>query len=188
MKRFLVPLTLFLIFAMSLNLGCKQESQTENKLSSQISKNALLQDLSSLEFKDIDNKTHSLKKYKGYPVVLIFFSTECPSCLLEAKYLGELYRKEKGSFKVIALNIDIPRSHANILRSYKKELNIDYPIVPISRNVERAWAILNVYTKNDFIPQMFIFDKNGNLRYYATGFTEKVAKKLEETIDKLKKE
>jgi len=188
MKKFLVPLTFFVIFTASLNLGCEQKNQTGSNPSFQISKSDSLQKLSNMEFKDIDNKTHSLKNYKGYPIILIFFSTECPSCLVEAKYLGELYKKEKGNLKIIALNIDIPRSHANILKSFKKELNIDYPIVPVSENVEKAWKILNVYTKNEFIPQMFIFDKNGNLRYYVTGFTDKVAKKLEETIDKLKKE
>ena len=181
MKKFLVPLTLFIIFGMGLNLGCKQ-----NNHNSQISKNALLQDLSNIKFRDIDNRTISLKNYKGYPTILIFFSTECPSCLMEIKFLGDLYRKEKDSLKIIALNIDIPRSHANILKSYKKELKLDYPIIPVSKNVEKAWSILNVYTKNDFIPQIFIFDKNGNLRYYATGFTTKIAEKLKKAIDKLK--
>ena len=188
MKRFLIPLTLFIVFGATLNIGCEQNNQTENKVSTKASENTLLQDLSNMEFKDINNKTVSLKNYKGYPVVLIFFSTECPACTMEVKFLGELYRKENGNLKIIALNIDIPRSQVDILKSYKNELNIDYPIVPVSKKVERAWAILNVYTKNDFIPQMFIFDKEGNLRYYATGFTTKIAEKLEKTIDKLKEE
>ena len=187
MRKLIIPMLVFTLFG-SFSIGCLNKNETSNSASTKLSENKNLQKLSKIEFKDLNNKTISLKKYKGYPVIVIFFSTECPACVKESQFLAKLYKENNGKVKVIALNLDIPREQAFILKEFKKELNIDYPIVPASSDVGKAWDILNVYTQSDFIPQMFIFDKEGNLRYYNVGFSDKVSQKLNEAINKLKEE
>jgi peroxiredoxin len=187
MKKLLTPFLIFTLFG-SFSVGCFNKNETSSSASTKLNENKNLQKLSEIKFKDLDNKTISLKNYRGYPVIVIFFSTECPACVRESQYLAKLYKENNEKVKVIALNLDIPREQAFILKEFKKELNIDYPIIPASPNVGKAWDILNVYTQSDFIPQMFIFDKEGNLRYYNVGFSDRVSQKLNEAINKLKKE
>jgi len=45
-----------------------------------------------LDFVDIDGQSHQLADYKGKPILIIFWSTDCPGCIAEMPELIKLYQ------------------------------------------------------------------------------------------------
>ncbi len=45
-----------------------------------------------LSFTDIDNQTHVLSDYRGKPVLVIFWATDCPGCIQEMPELIKLHQ------------------------------------------------------------------------------------------------
>jgi len=45
-----------------------------------------------LSFTDIDNQTHVLADYRGKPVLVIFWATDCPGCIQEMPDLIKLHQ------------------------------------------------------------------------------------------------
>jgi peroxiredoxin len=134
-------------------------------------------------FTDIHGKTHRLSDYRGKVVVLQFFGTYCPPCRAEMPVLQKLYEKYKDKVMVIGLSVDYIGEKPEKLKNFVREMGVTYPVGPAT---ERAWSeYAGKYTGLDSIPQTFIIDKEGRVRYFEVGFAPSYEKLFEKAINEL---
>lgn len=107
------------------------------------------------------------------PVVLSFWATWCPPCLVELPHLDELQEKYEGRVTVLAVNIDENSTLSEALELMRKK---GYRLrVPLDTTGEIRSA-LHVAGP---IPFELVYDRNGNEIYSQTGYAEGDEKELE---------
>lgn len=118
---------------------------------------------------DLAGKAVSLSASKGSVVLLDFWATWCPPCLMSIPELVDLQKKymDKG-LVVIGISVDDPRQVSNgDLLSFRERMGINYRIV-------RADAkVMTDYFKNTdemAIPTMFIIGRDGKVIEKKVGF------------------
>jgi thiol-disulfide isomerase/thioredoxin len=123
----------------------------------------------------------SLKELNGNVVIIDFWATWCPPCLMTIPELVDLQKryKDKG-LSVVGISVDDPEKVTNRdLAAFREAKNINYPIA-------RADAkVLQEYFANDntmAIPTMFLVDRQGKIAEKKVGFApgslERSVKKL----------
>ena len=186
MRKLLTAALIFSVLAFS---GCQKEttgvkpvekSSTQSKSPSQGVK------AYDFTFTDVNGKTHHLSDYRGKVVIVQFFGTYCPPCRAEIPVLNQIYKDYKGKVVVIGLSVDYTGAPPEKLKPFVEEMGISYPVGPAT---EKAWdEYAGRITGLDSIPQTYIIDKNGYIRYYEVGFTPSYEKLFREAVDGLLKE
>jgi len=184
MKKLLTAALLLSVISLG---GCQKEASNSSSLqgtkaeeTAQDSQGNLAYDFT---FTDIHGKTHKLSDYRGKVVVVQFFGTYCPPCKAEMPVLEELYRKYKDNLVVIGLSVDYIGESPEKLKPFVERMGVTYPVGPAS---EKAWAeYAGKITGLDSIPQTFIIDKKGRIRYYEVGFAPHYKELFEKAIQEL---
>ncbi len=102
----------------------------------------------------------------GVPVVISFWSTTCNPCIAELDVISELYPewREVCPFRMIAVSVDdsraLSRARAMV---YGRGWDSMEVLFDSNSDFKRAMNVV-------FIPQLFIFDKEGELVYSHTGY------------------
>jgi thiol-disulfide isomerase/thioredoxin len=140
----------------------------------------------------IDQKPISLAGLRGHVVLIDFWATWCEPCRLTFPHLRYWYSQyqEKG---LVILGLTHYSGEAEgrrvnaqeelaYLRNFKKKNNLPYGVVvaPVSINDLN----FGVYS----IPQSFLIDKRGNVRFIALGASEAQTNALGKMIKKLMEE
>ncbi len=113
--------------------------------------------LPDIAFNDIDKKAHSLSQYKGKPLLITFWATDCPGCIAEMPELIELYdtyANQGLTMIAVALAHDTPK-HIKAMRSDRK---LPY-IITWDYDASIAQAFGNVRVT----PTHFLIDPNGEI-------------------------
>ncbi len=186
MRKLLTAALIFSVLAFS---GCQKEttgvkpvekSSTQSKSPSQGVK------AYDFTFTDVNGKTHHLSDYRGKVVIVQFFGTYCPPCRAEIPVLNQIYKDYKGKVVVIGLSVDYTGAPPEKLKPFAEEMGISYPVGPAT---EKAWdEYAGRITGLDSIPQTYIIDKNGYIRYYEVGFAPSYEKLFREAVNRLLKE
>lgn len=109
----------------------------------------------------------------GGPVVLSFWATWCPPCLVELPHLDELQQKYEGRVAVLAVNIDESSTLDEALELLRKR---EYRLrVPLDTTGE----IRSALQVGSPIPFVLVYDRDGNEIYSQTGYAEGDEKELE---------
>ncbi len=116
----------------------------------------------------------SLSALKGKVVVVNFWATWCPPCLVEMPVLNELYAayRDQG-VEVLGLSLD--EEGLSITKPFVEKLGVAYPIVEADRKTYQAYG--NILT----IPHTFVIDRAGNV---AKRFVNNQTKEAFETAIK----
>jgi peroxiredoxin len=134
-------------------------------------------------FTDVDGNPVKLADYKGKVVVLQFFGTYCPPCKAEIPFLNKLYRENKGKVVVIGLSVDYIGEPSSKLKPFVEKMEISYPVVASD---EKTWMnYAGRVTGMDSIPQTFLIDKEGYVRYYNVGYTPQYDVLFEKAVKEL---
>ncbi len=98
----------------------------------------------------------SLSALKGKVVVVNFWATWCPPCLVEMPMLNELYvaYKDQG-VEVLGLSLD--EEGLPVTKPFVEKLEVTYPIVESDRETYQAYG--NILT----IPHTFVIDREGTV-------------------------
>ncbi len=105
--------------------------------------------------KDTTGKDFSLSQFRGKVVVVNFFTINCQPCRAEMPDLNKIYLEKRGQglqILGICLSTDAMR-----LRFLAKQLNLDYPFLVGTDEVDKAYGSIVV------VPTTFIIDAQGNL-------------------------
>ncbi len=145
-------------------------------------------------FTDINGGKHKLSDFRGKVVIVQFFGTYCPPCKAEIPVLESIYKKYNGKVVVIGLAVDdvgdTPENQKKFvekaLKPFVADMGITYLVAPAPEDAWEAYAYKVVGL--DSIPQTYIIDKQGYLRYYETGFMPSYASLFDEAVRKLLQE
>jgi len=185
MRKFL---TAALVLSLISLTGCQKES---GKAVSSVERSSTSKQEEGLKaydftFTDVNGKKHRLSDYRGKVVILQFFGTYCPPCRAEMPVLDEIYKKYNGKVVVIGLSVDYSGRSPQELKPFVEEMGVSYPVAPAP---EKAWEeFAGKITGLDSIPQTFIIDKKGFVRYYEVGFAPSYEELFTKAVDQLLKE
>lgn len=108
----------------------------------------------------LDGGTLTLSSLKGKPVLLVFFSPGCPSCINEVSILNAVYEQYRGSgLVVLGAGYGLAESVQNFVSSTGAKYTVGY-------FTDRA--IIETYGFTH-VPYNVFFDRNGNIVRTYTG-------------------
>jgi len=117
---------------------------------------------------------------KEQNVVLInFFRTDCKPCIKEFPLLHDMQKDFKNK-KVKMFLIDVEEKD-EIVTKFIKEKNITIPVL-----LDTYKEIFTTYSSEQKVPQIFVIDKTGIVKYiHQKGIDVKEAKDIESLIENL---
>ena len=115
-----------------------------------------------LTFTTHDGKKVTLSDYKGRPVVVFFFSTDCPHCQRAATQLAPLYPElKKNGVEILGLAMN-PTAKTN-LNDFIHKYTVKFPTGVSDRNQFMAFSKLSVM-QQFYYPYMLFVDRAGQVR------------------------
>lgn len=77
---------------------------------------------------DLQGQQHSLQNWKGYPVILRFWETDCKYCRVDTPIFNQYYSRFKDrGLKIIYVSTG--NESADAVEAFARELAIDFPVV-----------------------------------------------------------
>jgi len=109
---------------------------------------------------DIDGNVHKLSSYRGKDVVVVIWTTWCPTCKLEIPHLKEL-RKMFGQEKLAILSIS--NESPTLLKDFAIKESLSYTVLSGSGEIPGPFGEVK------YIPSSFYIDPEGKFKLAATG-------------------
>lgn len=129
------------------------------------------------KLKDLNERFHSLKQYKGKIVILDFWYRGCPWCIRAMPMINQI-AKDFSSAPVAVLGMNIDKDKNDALFVVNK-MNLVYPSL-------QCGDVYKTYGVTGF-PTLFIIDKKGIIRDIHIGYSpdlgEKVRKKIKSLLE-----
>jgi cytochrome c biogenesis protein CcmG/thiol:disulfide interchange protein DsbE len=123
----------------------------------------------------LDGEEFTLSTLKGKVVFVDFWATWCPPCRSSIPVLMSLYDKYRDR-GFIALGIS--NEDKSTLMQYRSDNNINYPILIGVKNIMQAYGVQS-------IPNMYIFNKKGEIAKHQVGFSPEMEAMFDAFIDSL---
>jgi len=130
-----------------------------------------------ITFSDLDGHRYHLSDFRGKVVVLNFFKSDCPPCMVELRELAKLYRKyKKDGLVIVSLMVD--EEGLPLLPRIVEAKGITYPVGLASEEAIRAFG--GVY----ITPTTFIIDREGEVVKRLIGYAGRdyLEKKIREYL------
>jgi len=122
-----------------------------------------------------DGETIDLANYKGRPVMILFFTENCPYCIKSAPFLEKLYEKyTPQGLGVIGISI---KDDIQSPIEFQRRTGIKFPLVYNGKEIARNYGISGV-------PFIYLLDKNHNLKRVWAGYSEEYNEDIIRTIEK----
>ena len=120
----------------------------------------------SFTLEDLDGKQVSLSDFKGNVVILDFWATWCPPCVMEIPHFIELYEQYKDQgFAMVGISLD--REGVGVVNSFVQKYRVNYPILMTDGQVDKAYGGITS------IPTTFVIDRAGKIRREYVGYRDK---------------
>lgn len=168
MKKTLV--VFFAVFSFVIN----SQAQGIYYVSTARSKEKMVQSFPfDIDLKSPDGKiVNSSKLFKNHkePTILLFWLTTCYPCRMEVAAIQKKYEtwKKDEKFRLVLISYDFPQNYENFVKRSKEE---NWPWESYS-DMNREFGEVLPGELNG-LPQVFVFDKKGNISYhkrkYSTG-------------------
>jgi len=164
--------TVFLVFFMSIVIGCFSQEQKAN-----------LRKLPSVDLKTLEGETINTKDLKnnGNPIIISFWALWCKNCVKELNAINDVYDdwKDETGVKIIAVSIDNSRSSSKVL-PFVESNDWDYQVLlDVNSDFKRA---MNVIT----VPHTFILNGKGEIVWQHNSYVEGSEDEYLEIVKKIK--
>jgi len=114
-----------------------------------------------LALMDLGNKRHDLDQYRGRVVLVNFWATWCPPCLVEMPAMQRLKDNFPGTtFTILAVNVKETREKA---WRFRQLVNVDFTVL-----LDKAGKAADDWSVSMY-PTSYLIDKTGRIRYVAYG-------------------
>lgn len=118
--------------------------------------------------KTISCQTVTLEQYRGKVVLLDFWATWCPPCMMTIPQLIKLQEKYRDQGLVILwISVDdLQQITDKDLLYFKKMSKINYPVLRFNQKVMQDYFA----GESVAVPTMFVVDRNGRIRDKIVGY------------------
>ncbi len=136
-------------------------------------KNITAETVSDPIFKDINGNQHNLHQYKGKTIVLNFWATWCPPCVVEFPQLLQLANQEQENITLITLSVDEdPTSIERFFKTLPKESQEHLKLNNVVIGLDTDKSISKDIFKTTMYPETFIINKNLVIKHKIEGITD----------------
>lgn len=80
-----------------------------------------------ISFTDIDGQSHSLEQYRGKPILVIFWATDCPGCIHEMPDLIALHH-DYASHGLAMVSVAMPHDTVAHIQAMREQKGLPYTI------------------------------------------------------------
>jgi thiol-disulfide isomerase/thioredoxin len=120
-------------------------------------------DLGVSSWINVDGRPVELSDLRGKPVVLEFWSRQCPPCVKNLPKIKRIAQDYGDDIHVVTVHVslekDRPEQDEDAIRAYLKKAGIDYP-VGIDHDGEQ-WERFKFH----YLPHMVVIDADGNVAW-----------------------
>lgn len=138
-----------------------------------------------LAAQDVNGKTVHLSAYRGQVVMVNFWASWCPPCVEEMPSMEELQRAYP---KLVIMAISADPSWADIRHYFDKGSALtvlwDPSAAPAANGDSHVGALAQSWG-TDQIPESYLVDRDGNIRYYIVNTREWTAPEARRCIERL---
>ncbi len=124
-------------------------------------------------FKDIKGNSYTLHHYKGRIIILNFWATWCPPCIIEFPQLLELASREQDNITLITLSVDDnPEDITKFLNTLPAESQAHLALDNVIIGLDTDKSISRDLFETTMYPETFIIDKNLIIKHKIEGITD----------------
>lgn len=124
-------------------------------------------------FKDIKGNSYTLHEYKGRIIILNFWATWCPPCIIEFPQLLELASREQDSITLITLSVDEnPEDITKFLNTLSAESQAHLALDNVIIGLDTDKSISRDLFETTMYPETFIIDKDLIIKHKIEGITD----------------
>jgi len=130
-------------------------------------------------FKVISTTGQSItqENYRGYVLILDFFATWCPPCRQSIPHLVDLNRKYgKQGLQILGLSVD--EDGERVVKTFANEFRVNYPLALAGDSTAVDFGVRSV-------PVMYLIDKKGRVAEVFRGYSDEMARSMEQSIKRL---
>ncbi len=153
--------------------GRVAEARAQRSRAEERAKAALLATLGStaaklLRVKDLDGNVVSLHDRKGKVVIALFWATWCAPCMRELDAIKGVYPRLRDRAEVLAINVD---DMPEVVKNFAKSHELGFSV--FTAKGSEVFSYTNGATLEDSnIPQLYVIDREGDIRFHVTGFDD----------------
>jgi len=149
-------------------------------LSLLLSGSALAGDAPDFSLRNTENDDVKLSEFEGQVVLLSFWATWCVPCQVEMPKLQEMHSElaDQG-FTVLAISTDDSRSKSRVKPMIKSK-GYTFPVL-----YDTDTKVVTQYNPEKTLPYTVLIDREGNVAYKHSGYSEGDEVHLREEVDKL---
>ena len=163
-KLLILSITVFSIVLLSQNIySTKAIINSENDTNNE----SIKQKATDFTVQDVDSGiSYSLSDFLGKVVILDLFATWCPPCQLSIPYLRLLHTTySRSDFQIISVDVDDSESQS-LVSQLRSDEQMDWIV-----SLDIGGSVISTYGQ-DAIPTFYIIDRQGNIEWSESGFTE----------------
>ncbi|PIQ95319.1 MAG: thiol-disulfide oxidoreductase [Nitrospinae bacterium CG11_big_fil_rev_8_21_14_0_20_56_8] len=114
------------------------------------------------ELPSLKGGTIRLSDYRGKILFINFWATWCTTCEVEMPSMEKLYQRFKDfDFEMLAISVD---KESSLIEPYLAKHNLTFPVL-----LDPESVVAKKIYKTTGVPETFIVDRNGIIRYKAIG-------------------
>ena len=124
-------------------------------------------------FTDIKGRSYTLHEYKGRIIILNFWATWCPPCIIEFPQLLELANREQDNITLITLSVDEnPTDITKFLNTLPEENQAHLALDNVIIGLDTDKSISRDLFGTAMYPETFIIDKDLIIKHKIEGITD----------------
>ena len=113
------------------------------------------------------------------PIMLVFWSTTCGSCIEEIPFISKLHESIKDKITIIGIHQNAPNSPLKKIQKFVKKFK---PAIPYMIAIDTQDTLSKNY-KITILPRTLLIDRNGKVIYDHLGYSPDQEKEVTDAIN-----
>lgn len=115
---------------------------------------------------DLAGKQHKLSDYRGKDVMLVFWATWCPPCMMEIPHLISL--RNSISREKLAILAITPNNRPELVHKVAQSKKLNYTVAFEQQNMPAPFGVMRIY-RTSGVPASFFIRPDGTIKLATSG-------------------